>query len=397
MASYMFTKLLPKDVSFVRGESPSPDKLNGIFNQLSSAMFVLESFLGNGIDYRITDDGDRKMLFNLSSAIGRVDKLYKPTNRLPDLRRIFKKYGGVYGTWDSINKTLEFTGPVMTPANLEPGDKLAMYYTGEPVINVNGTDYPLAAKAEFGWSTLNITDSVDYIITAPASGQSLVVKSFYISDTFDDDECYNTGYSLPLANATYYSVKTPCVYSSPSASGNANICANKTCNYCIGNTYNYDLNDSISYGSPICSGARNLDNELITYTAEVGNLRATYLTLQCPLNTTENSYALKYRPFSMHSNIVDSQIMLNQCMIYDIKDAVSPVKYNTYLYSAGGVDGNVRGDIFYVTDNLTIQAGDNKRYIVLGGSYGMIDLLYDMIQFVEKPIPPVLSSAVYDI
>lgn len=397
--SYMFTKLLPKEALFIRGESPSPDKLNGIFNQLNSAMFILESFLGNGNDYRITSNEERKMLFNVSSAIGRTDKLYKPANRIPDIKRLDDKFMGAYGTYSSQDDTLTITNEVIIPAEIKIGDKVGIFYIGAPVITIGATISTLQEKATYGWEYITTTEAIDYFYIKPASGKTLVVRSFYISETELDGNCYNIGYSIPLDNANYYTVKVPCFYSNPANGTNTTKCASKTCNYCIGNIYNTNKDDSVTYGTPICSGGVDLNGNPITYIAETGNLRSTYLTIQSPLNTTNNAYSLKYRPFKMHETELDDMIIINKCMIYDTKDAVSPMKYTSYLYSAGGVNGNIRGDIFYTTSSEAIQVGDNKRYLVLGGKYGIVDLVYDMMTFIERQVPlgvQVVGPAVYD-
>lgn len=397
--TYMFTKLLPKEALFVRGESPSPDKLNGIFNQINSAMFMLESFLGNGTDYRITSDTDRKMLFNVSSALGRTDKLYKPANRIPDIKRLDDKFSGAYGTFNQATDTLTITDEIIFPAEIKNGDKVAVYYTGQPVFTIGATITTLPEKASFGWEYITTTEAIDYFYLKPASGKTLVIRAIYIAETDIDGECYNIGYSIPLDNANYYTVKVPCYYSNPANTLNTTKCASKTCNYCIGNTYNLSIDDSVTYGTPICSGAVDLNSNPINYLAETGNLRATYLTLQSPVNTTNNAYSLKYRPFKMHSSETDDMVILNKCMIYDIKDAVSPMKYTSYLYSAGGANSHIRGDIFYTTSSEVIQVGDNKRYLVLGGSYGVVDLAYDMMTFIERQVPlgvQIVGPAVYD-
>lgn len=396
MSTYMFTKLLPKEASFVRGESPSPDKLNGILNQMSSAMFILESFLGNGVDYRTTSNTERKLLFNVSSAIGKTDKLYKPANKLPNLERIDRQYSGSYGTYNSTDKTLSITDEIILPAEILVGEKLGIYYIGQPVVTINGTVYTLAEKASYGWDYISsITSNTDYFYIKPALGKILTIKSLYIADKFTDTDCYNTGYSVSLSNNAYFTVKTPCIYSNP-ASG-ITQCASKTCNYCIGNTYNYDQTQTITYGTPICYGAKSVSNADLSYLADTN--RPKYLTIQSPISTTENPYTLKYRPFYMHSTASSELIPVNKCMIYDTKDNVTPVKYKVELYSAGGIGSNIRGDIFFIKDNSVILTGDNKRYLVLGGDYGLIDMVYDMMVFVERQIPlgvQLTGPAVYD-
>jgi hypothetical protein len=393
----MFTKLLPKEASFIRGESPSPDKLNGIMNQLSAATYILESFLGNGLDYRVTSDSERKMLFNVSSAIGKTDKLYKPANKVCNLERIDKRFAGSAASYNSTDKTLSVVSKFVVPAEIIAGDKLGIYYIGQPIVTIAASGYTLAERATYGWSYIpNIPTSIDYFYIENAPAKSLTIKAFYIAERFTDTECYNTGYSVPISNANYYTVKTPCRYSNPAASG-ALKCATKTCNYCIGNTYNFDQTQTVTYGTPTCSGAVSVLGGGLSYSADT--LRPKVLTLQSPINTTENAYAIKYRPFYMHNTALDQMLPANSCMIYDLKDGVNAVKYSQNLYSAGGVNSNIRGDIFYITDNSVIAIGDNKRYLVIGGDYGLVDMVYDLATFIQRQTPvglQLVGPAVYD-
>lgn len=401
MQSYMFTKLQPKDVSFVRGETPSPAKLDASFAQIKSAFFLLESFLGNGVDYRTTQKEDRKLLFNVSSAIGRTDKLYKPINKVPDLYRLYKKYSGLYGSYDSVLKTLTLANQIIIPAEIYSGEVLSIYYTGQAKLVTDGPNhldyiFPQTAVGVYEWRTVVLPDDISYFYFGPNSGKTLSFKVLNVSSVDSENMSFNTGYSLSLDNTTYSTVKVPCFFAGPLVSGST-ACVNKTCNYCIGNTYIYDK-DNINYGSPTCSGAQSQTHTSLTYQPEVANLRSTYLTIQSPLNITENPYALKYRPFSMHSAELDYEIPYNMLAIYDIKDGVSAIKYNTNIYSAGGINNQVRGDIVYITDNKQIVTGDNKRYLVIGGNYGLVDLLHDTMTFVERQIPTgiqLVGEAVY--
>jgi hypothetical protein len=395
MASYMFTKLLPKEVLFKRGESPSPDKLNGIFDQIGSAAYILESFLGNGTDYRITTNSDRKLLFNVSSAIGQTEKLYKPASKIPDLQRLLRRYIGTHGSWNDTTKTLTITEAALIPSDIEAGDRIGIYYTGRPRFTMPGSSVVNMNNHSGGiydWEFYDFSSDANYFQIEPYPASTLSIRSFYIAKTFPGSACYNTGYTVPISNANYYTVKTPCVYSNPALTGTS-ACSSKVTNYCIGNTYEYTASASATYGTPICSGANK------SYSIETASPRSTYLTIQCPLNTTENKYALKFRPFSMHSISLDTLITPNMCIVYDIKDAVNPIKYNTSLYSAGESAGYIRGDIFYTPDKDTMTTGDNNKYLVLGGNYGLTDMVSDLIGIMDRQLPiglGVVGPATYE-
>jgi len=91
MKNFSFQTLLSKRARFLNGEDISPQKLSGFAAQLENGFKIIQSYLGNGTDYllaNITDDPDRKTLFNLSSAIGKSEKIYKPVNRIYSIEQL---------------------------------------------------------------------------------------------------------------------------------------------------------------------------------------------------------------------------------------------------------------------------------------------------------------------
>ena len=400
MSNALFSKLWPIDVSFFPGEQPTATKLNGMIGQLSSALFMLESFLGNGTDYDITDIKDRKMLFNLSNAIGGTDKLYKPINKLTSLLYISRLFArdniAPLATYDPATDILSVTTmikPITLPVNIFPGDELGIYYNGAGTItNFDGAGGIVELPdngAQYGWYKIITGSNADFI-SLIRTGGLFNIKSFYITSKLQDsttgqDVAFNKSYGVPISNANYYMLKTPCKYSNPTADIK---CASKTCNYCIGNTYEYDQTITIGgspYGTPKCLSAVSETAEPISYSSETmlsSPQRAAYLTVQSPLVTVSNQYGIKYAPISINDEIIDVEIPQNQCIIYDTKNSASTIKYTTALFSAG------RADILYIKDTSIFQEGltDYKRYMVLG-AYGITDLMYDLMPFINLSLP----------
>lgn len=416
IASQLFSKLLPKEGRFFTGENPSPSKLNGIFKQLESAFGLLESFLGNGIDYHITEDKDRKMMFNISSAIGRTDKLYKPINLVPSLQFINNIWGNdVTSFADGI---LSFSTDLLfltIPVNAMNNYEFGILYKGRgKILGLDGTDNwdttSLPLQAEYKWKTISVSSNKIkfFKLKKYAADTDFNVRSIYIIDKSLYSGVYNKAYSLPLTNNVYWTNATPCKYSDPNGDQKCEV---KTCNYCIGQTYSIDKSDLTTYGKPICvsktvdsANGAYWDNTgtpiSISYSPEVTGDRASYLTLQCPILTVDNQYAIKYKSFHVHSETLDTELPTNSCIIYDTKNSSATIKYLTKLYSAGGIDGSIRGDIVYINNKTEISAGegDSKRFMILGSDYGLLDLMYDIMLFVNLPVPndSTDQNAVYD-
>jgi hypothetical protein len=412
-----FPKFLPKETRFLTGENPSPTKMSGTFSQLETAFSMLESFLGNGTDYHVTppeigSTDNRKMLFNVSSAIGRTDKLYKPINQLPSLKFIADNWGGNATSYSSDTTTLSFVTNILyvaIPANARVGHEFGIYYTGKGrVFGLDGTtnwvNLPTLPNGTYGWYTILITANISFFrISLQGSGATdFHVKSLYVVDKSTLNGAYNKAYCLPLENTVYWAAKTPCKFANPNTN-NTQQCLTKTCDYCIGQTYEMDQSNP-NYGQPKCTtynvttnptGAHwdNFGtNQPISYTAEANTgltSRGSILTLQAPLLTVYKQYGIMLKSYHMHQELLDTMIPSNQCVIYDTKNSSATIKYLTNLYSAGGKNGNIRSDIFYVkdTDEISNGATDPRRFMVIGGDYGLLDLIYDMIQFINLPVP----------
>lgn len=96
--SNKFPATIPIDITFFNAESVSPSKLNNIFNYIKNATYSIEMFLGNGIDYNTTMAAHKKVIGNLSNAIGQVaGAIYKPYNRIDYMYAIYKKFCSTYG------------------------------------------------------------------------------------------------------------------------------------------------------------------------------------------------------------------------------------------------------------------------------------------------------------
>ncbi len=302
----LFQKMLPINIKFFQGESPSPTKLNGIFNYIQASYYILESFLGNGIDYGVTVLKDRKMVFNLSSTIGQASNLYRPTNKLGSIYQIHQHFGALHtdeGSQAIYNDTLhtqhtqytegdgvmsEFVQilqqvnvPISYEAKDGEGHQLGIIYTGSGTINVftgDGTSTPLACTAPTGGAlkqkTLTITtDYIDYIQFTPTS--NFKIYSIWLVENSEalltDDvqfankgeiTTYNVGCAIPVDNGlageeSFWKIASPCVHSLSTAT---NKCKLRTCNYCIGNTYDIFVDQTNvgtkwnASGSPICGG-----------------------------------------------------------------------------------------------------------------------------------------------
>lgn len=390
-----FTRLIPKEVNFVRGEQPAPSKLNGAFKQIESALTVLEAFLGNGTDYRITDDKKRRMIFNISAILGRADKLYKPVNKLQSLKNIYNFFIKPFdlGTYDEVNDIIVLTSPLELYGVFREGYKFGLFYTY--VLNTNKatvgglkeTPDALDNKAGitegyYSWYEYTLTDPSGSFVINP-NGNTVYIKSMYMVKADSNGNVFNEGYSIPVTktidgetisgNASYWSVKIPCRWADGSISSQSQRCLNKTCNYCIGNIYNYS--GSINLMSPACSGATAEDGTPLSYTASIGT-RAGYYTVQSPANSVSMPYSVKYKPFKMHNTLEAQQIPENSCILYDTKNTVNPLMYEIPLYSAS----SSRGDIFFIRNTSNIIPNDTKRYIVLGGSYGVLDLILELLE-----------------
>ncbi len=313
--SQMFARLLPIDIKFFNGESPSPQKMNGIFNYVHAAFYILESFLGNGIDYRIPSDNikDRKMLFNVSQVLGNTGKLYKPVNTLVMTEYLHRSFGIInknlgavdilhasHTTYDQETEQLTIRDDINIPVCINTLDAageieayyIGLYYTGEGSISIYGggttesqtLTLPPQSFRKFFWFSPGM-EFIDYIKLSPGvmdaygSRDPLVLESIYLvkgndvaaetqriyelvsgSPTENYIEVlndYNTSYAIPLDNMEGTQEQpTFWTIQIPCKWAISKDCSHATCDYCIGNIHDIDVSNPAvtKIGAPICGG-----------------------------------------------------------------------------------------------------------------------------------------------
>lgn len=95
--SFKFPATIPIDITFFNAESVSPSKLNNIFNYIKNAAYSIEMFLGNGVDYDIVLNANKKLTGNISNIIGiTAGNVYIPHNRIDIIYSLYKKYCSTY-------------------------------------------------------------------------------------------------------------------------------------------------------------------------------------------------------------------------------------------------------------------------------------------------------------
>lgn len=386
MNDQLFQTLLVKQARFLNGESPSPTKLTAIAKQLESAFKVLERFLGNGSDYQITSNSARKTLVNISSAIGSSAKIYRPINKIA-LTQWFKK--GPFKT-DATVTFDEASGILTIPSGgkdlgitVHGGTVLGFLYKSNQNVDVK---YDGVIEATFtaspsgftwGWTTEYEGDYVTPINIY--STDAVEIKSFaQVKAEFKEswktmEPVPNRGFSIPLDNNVYWSVKTPCKWADPLNTGGNDdyLCASKTCDVCIGNTYEFG-NNSAS-GSVKCLGAVDVSGVAIPGGYEPGSTQ--YITLQSPLLTVDLPNAIKYMPYSYFNGLpAGTELPENFLVLYDTSNTTIPVLNNIKLYSATPD----RGDIVFTDSSIAVNS-ETGQYLVVGGEYGLSDMFVDML------------------
>ena len=193
-----------------------------------------------------------------------------------------------------------------------------------------------------------------------------------------NNEILNIAYSIPITNNVFYSVKTPCKWASADRTGiDSNSdwrCQQRTCNYCIGNSYDLTTPGASGFGSPVCIGAISTSgSHSLSYTAD----STTYKTIQSPALTVDLPYTSKFKGFKVYDNTIYSaglQLPSNLLSLYDINNNSIPVIQNLDFF-AGASD---RGDIIFIKDSIGV-VNNNKQYFLIGGSYGISDMIIDML------------------
>ena len=435
-----FAKFLPVAISFFKGESASPQKFNGIFSYLEAGFSILESFLGNGIDYKIplSDKSKRKMLFNVSQAIGSTSNIYKPVNKMVSLSNIYHNYGSVnngsttshesHSFIDNINKKLIVNRTLNVPLCITNNQLdtyyLGVYYTGDSDGEISikcktvGENITLSLDTnpgrKFGYIKTN-SQYIEYIEIKPKNGKNIEIESIFFvsnSETTPIEEitnvnnkemkrfiAFNSSYSVPIINKSLWTIKLPC------ENALKGICTLATCGYCIGNLYDVNVNSTVidKIGAPVCGGDDgifgNIEDELIPKNITTKK-RIKYIpndynttgsvpiyTIQSPVLTEDVPYMIKFMPFIAHQFGYSSGQMLvkNESAVYDIASPKSPVFTNMTIYSAGQPH-----IVYVVDDNLELSGGFSDRILILGGLYSLSDFVKDSLKVnSEGSIPQV--------
>ena len=426
MSNEMFPRFLPIDIKFMPGESPSPQKLTSIFKYLYSAFYVLESFLGNGLDYRPESIDSRKMIFNISNSLGSMGKLNKPTNKLCSLTSIYRDFilsdsvlllDGI--STDRLHDEHAILTGISDPYAHAAGD-------AEKSLKVNQAfnipvDKHLSGAWAFGIETngfggvtiyyeSNIKESITITNGFASTHNSITITDRYVShisittdtiypleifsiylvnkaDTLmDSAKPYNIAYALDLSNPTYFEVNKPCMF--------AEQCPLSNGSYCIGNTYDLYVHESgvSPAGRPICGGLYSssvIDPSLIPGGfAYQPNTSSQIYTIQSPLLMLEKQYMVKFAPYAVHNLASSQTIVKNVSMVYDIEAGAgtsNPIKYNMPIQSAG------RPDMVFVNDTSQELNPSNNRIIIIGGTYGITNMLNDVIETITEMQPRSVS------
>lgn len=447
MNTELFARLFPLKINFVNGESPSPQKLNAIFNYVNAAFYVLESFLGNGMDYKYEGLEGRKMLFNLSSAIGPMGNLYKPLNKLTSLEHIYKHFIALHSKTgaaftdglhtehasytlgnEMAGEFLDVTKSFNIPINMQikNAHQLRISFRGDCTLKIY-SDNNIVLLNEFIDSSVDekigiyektfllIGDKfIDYISIEVTEGSNIEIYSLSLSDViegmYSDGSIFNVSYAMPLDNGEennegFWKIARPCVHAKSSA---VTKCLSATCEMCIGNTYDVYV-DSIETkrGEPICAGdyleqdVTNADMPMSSGEVSLSYTPVTYAanepaqyTLQSCLLLRSKPYMIKFSPFAAHNNQPAGTILpQNGSIIYDITAQYNPLKYEIPIVSAG------RSDIVYVADiKSELIPGEGlglgtANYMILGGEVSVTQMISDLLKRLSENDTP--KPAVY--
>lgn len=393
MNNQFFQTLLTKRGRFLNGENPSPAKLSAINAQTESAFAVIESFLGNGTDYLITSNANRRLLPNVSSAVGTGERIYKPVNRFYSLDLVASKYLGDAGLYSEAYKELNLGATTTLVIDIPQNSIIGLYYTTNDnnnmsvTYNTNVTQvFSPSPSGVFSWAWVTPTSAMAPSFTITCTG-GVTLKSLVLyfqtdipSPIHQINKVANIAYSIPLNNNNYFCVKTPCYWARSGRSGNNGIsdyiCGSKTCDFCVGNTYDLASESSSGYGTPMCQGAVSATGGIsLSYTADT---TTSYKTVQSPILTVDIPYSAKFMPFKIYNSLTSGlaagvQLPSNSLLLYDIMNNSIPVMQNVDFFSASAT----RGDIVYIKSIVGIQ-DSLKQYLVLGGSYGLSNMIWDI-------------------
>lgn len=453
----LFQKLLPININFVNGESPSSTKMTGIFNYIQASYFILESYMGNGIDYGVSTLANRKMMFNIASTIGSSGNIYRPTNKFGSLYSLHKFFSAVnqdsgaqvdslhaehtnYVVGDEVTgEYLEITEAVNVPINIEDressGHQLGVIYKGKGTIIVHsgtGAQSTLTCNPpvqdELVEAKLSTSANfIDHIKLLPHSdGTPLNIKSIWLVSNSEgiladdatgaavgEEFIYNVGNAVPVDNGleneeAFWKIGPPCEHSLSTAQVKCDL---RTCGYCLGNTYDIFVDQTgvtgwNPAGQPICGGDVGIGGGF--------NVQGTVVASKVPANS------LKYTPVVYATTSESIIYALQSCLLMkskpwmakyrpfaahkNINAQVILTKNESALYDMNAtynpIKYNVtlrsagRPDILYVHDvNKELVANSYDKVNVIGGTYSITEMLHDVLEIMAEKQKP--QPAVY--
>lgn len=410
----LFQKLLPVNIKFFQGESPSPTKLNGIFNYIQASYYVLESFLGNGIDYGVTVLKNRKMVFNLSSTIGQAGNLYKPTNRLGSLTHIHRFFSALHNDsgeettfGDSLHSEhanyvegdgvlgeyLEILDQINIPINIQGKNgenfQFGIVYKGSGVVRIVFSDFTYEeincsapAQDELKIKTTITTESfINHISFIPTA--DFKVFSTWLVETTEtlltDDSnfanlgeknTFNVGCAIPVdngldGNEAFWKIGSPCVHSLDTAT---NKCDKRTSSYCMGNTYDIYVDQTNTgtpwapVGQPICAGNVGLTIDDL-YKGEISS------DLMPKNDLAED---LKYTPIAYDASSVNVILTIQSCLLMKSKPYMTKFRpFAAHNLISGGVLTKNESCLYDLSANY-----NPIKYDITLRSAGRPDILY---------------------
>jgi hypothetical protein len=434
----LFQPLIPVDIGFARGESPTPTKLTGIFNYIQASNYVLESYLGNGTDYNVSDENleKRKMIHNVASAIGQNSNLYKPVNKLGSLLHLHKFYGATNDgdthttglltpntTYTAGNGEIEenllVNKDITIPVSIwvDPVDTfyLKVDYTGTGTITVQGSSSATQISAEPDLEYDSIK-TVEYTIPGGSFITSILIepedtfKIFSISlmsgsESYSyNNKFFNVAAAMPLNQDKFWVVKPPCVHAYTQSG--TELCDVATCKFCIGNTYDVyvdadGISDENKKGLPVCGGdyynyvPANLrpkdGNSARKYEPYAPASTTSFYTIQSCLMMTSRGFMSKFLPFAAYDAnkyAAYDVVAKNETVLYDASADYNTVLYDIALYASG------RPDMVFVSDTTgAIESDTDNRYFVIGGLYSVSEMIKDLFKYLTEQQKP--STAVY--
>lgn len=208
--SFKFPSTLPIDITFFNAESLSPQKLNNIFNYIKQAVYSLEMFIGNGVDYNIQTKEHKTLIGNLTNIIGHTaGNIYIPFNYLGTIESIYKRYCSTNGNignsiiktkqnadYDKENDCLHITGEVNIPI-LKSFSNDVIFDIFFSISKDDGiSDSNNAVSCIINSSNYSVLENRDI------TNETNIITRTNMADDFTGDMPYYTSYTISRTNGS---------------------------------------------------------------------------------------------------------------------------------------------------------------------------------------------------